>query len=127
MPPTSPTCPRPRGTRSTTTSATFSGWPTRSASSGSALVSHDVGAYVAQAFARAHPNRLIGLFFFDCPYAGIGRRWAEPDHLKEIWYQTFNQQPWAAELVGSSRQACEVYFRHFLRHWARRCRGVLRR
>ncbi|HZJ50110.1 MAG TPA: alpha/beta hydrolase [Actinomycetota bacterium] len=49
---------------------------------------------------------------------GIGNRWIEPDHITEIWYQTFNQQPWAAELVGSSRAACENYFRHFLSHWA---------
>jgi len=82
------------------------------------VVSHDVGAYVAQAFARSHPERLAGLFFFDCPYPGIGRRWAEPDHLREIWYQSFHQLPWAADLVGSSRRACEIYFRHFLDHWA---------
>jgi pimeloyl-ACP methyl ester carboxylesterase len=82
------------------------------------LVSHDVGSYISQAFARAHPDRLIGLFFFDCPYPGIGRRWIEPDQISEIWYQTFNQQPWAADLVGSSREACGIYFRHFFRHWA---------
>ena len=40
------------------------------------VVSHDVGAYVAQGFARKYPERLSGLFFFDCPYPGIGRRWA---------------------------------------------------
>ncbi len=82
------------------------------------IVSHDVGAYVAQAFARKHSDRLLGLFFFNCPYPGIGRRWADPDHLKEIWYQSFHQQPWAASLVGFSRQTCEIYFRHFLDHWA---------
>jgi pimeloyl-ACP methyl ester carboxylesterase len=82
------------------------------------IVAHDVGAYVAQAFARAHPARLAGLFFFDCPYPGIGRRWAEPDHLREIWYQSFHQLPWAAGLVGSSRATCERYLRHFLSHWA---------
>jgi pimeloyl-ACP methyl ester carboxylesterase len=82
------------------------------------IVGHDVGAYVAQTVARADPPRLVGLFFFDCPYPGIGRRWIDPDHIKEIWYQTFNQQPWAADLVGSSREACEIYVRHFLAHWA---------
>jgi pimeloyl-ACP methyl ester carboxylesterase len=82
------------------------------------IVSHDVGAYAAQALARRHPGRLSGLFFFNCPYAGIGGRWAAPDHLIEIWYQSFHQQPWAAALVGSSRDACRVYFRHFLSHWA---------
>jgi pimeloyl-ACP methyl ester carboxylesterase len=82
------------------------------------IVSHDVGAVVAQAFAHAHPERLDRLFFFDCPYAGIGSRWAEPGHLAEIWYQSFQQKPWAAALVGSSREACQVYFGNLLRHWA---------
>ena len=82
------------------------------------VVSHDVGAYVAQGFARKYPERLSGLFFFDCPYPGIGRRWASPDSINEIWYQTFNQQPWAASLIGENRRTCEVYIRHFLDHWA---------
>ena len=82
------------------------------------LVSHDVGAYVAQTFARQHAERLVGLFFFDCPYPGIGQRWAEPGHLGEIWYQSFHQLPAAVEVVGASREATERYFRHFLSHWA---------
>ena len=82
------------------------------------LVAHDVGAYVAQALARAHPERISGLFFFNCPHHGIGRRWAEAGHLIEIWYQSFHQQPFAAELVASSREACRIYIGHFLRHWA---------
>ncbi len=82
------------------------------------VVSHDVGAYVAQGFARKYPDRLSGLFFFNCPYPGIGRRWVEPDHVNEIWYQTFNQQPWAASLVGENRKTCETYIHHFLDHWA---------
>jgi pimeloyl-ACP methyl ester carboxylesterase len=82
------------------------------------VVSHDVGAYVAQGFARKYPERLYGLFFFNCPYPGIGRRWADAKSINEIWYQTFNQQPWAASLVGENRKTCETYFRHFLDHWA---------
>jgi pimeloyl-ACP methyl ester carboxylesterase len=82
------------------------------------IVSHDVGAYVAQGFARRYPERLTGLFFFNCPYPGIGERWAEPDHINEIWYQTFNQQPWAASLVGENRKTCELYISHFLNHWS---------
>lgn len=81
------------------------------------IVSHDVGAYAAQDFARRWPARTAGLFFFNCPYPGIGKRWGEPQHLKEIWYQSFHQQPWAASLIGSSRAACDIYFRHFLTHW----------
>ena len=82
------------------------------------VVSHDVGAYVAQGFARKYPDRIAGLFFFDCPYPGIGGRWVEPDSVNEIWYQSFHQQPWAASLVGENRQTCATYFWHFLDHWA---------
>jgi pimeloyl-ACP methyl ester carboxylesterase len=82
------------------------------------VVSHDVGAYVAQGFARKYPERLSGLFFFDCPYPGIGKRWASPDSINEIWYQTFHQQPWAALLVGENWKTCEAYFRHFLERWS---------
>jgi hypothetical protein len=38
--------------------------------------------------------------------------------VREIWYQSFHQQPWAADLVGSSREACGIYLKHFLDHWA---------
>lgn len=82
------------------------------------VVSHDVGAYVAQTIARHRPERLTGLFFFDCPYPGIGGRWIQPDHVKEIWYQSFNQLPWAAELIGASREACRTYFGNLIRHWS---------
>jgi pimeloyl-ACP methyl ester carboxylesterase len=82
------------------------------------IVSHDVSAVVVQALAHTHPERLARLFFFDCPYPGIGPRWAEPGHLAEIWYQYFQLQPWAAALVGSSRETCRLYFGNLLRHWA---------
>ena len=82
------------------------------------IVSHDVGAYVAQSLGRQAPERLAGLFFFDCPYPGIGPRAATPDRLREIWYTSFHTLPWAADLVGSSRDACRIYFGGLIRHWA---------
>jgi len=82
------------------------------------IVSHDVGSFVAQRFAARYPERVRGLFFFNCVYPGIGKRWLEPDSVTEIWYQSFHQQPWAADLVGSSREACGIYLKHFLDHWA---------
>lgn len=84
------------------------------------IVSHDVGSFVAQTLARKAPQRVRGLFFFNCAYPGIGRRWVEPGHLPEVWYQFFHQKDWAAELVGSSREACRIYFREMLRHWSHR-------
>lgn len=82
------------------------------------IVAHDVGSFIAQALARRAPERITGLFFFNCAYPGIGARWVEPRHLGEVWYQHFHQQPWAAELLGSSREACRIYLRHFLSHWS---------
>lgn len=82
------------------------------------IVSHDVGAYVAQRFARDNPERVAGLFFFNCPYDGIGHRWAEAPHLLQTWYQYFNQQPFAAGLVGASRDTCRRYIGHFLKAWS---------
>lgn len=84
------------------------------------LVAHDVGAYVGQTLGRLAPRRFDKLFFFDCPYPGIGDRWAEPGKLGEIWYQSFNQMPFAAALVGATRESCRAYIGHFLRHWAGR-------
>lgn len=82
------------------------------------FVSHDVGAQGVQAFARANPGRVAGLYFFNCPHPGIGRRWADADTLPETWYQYFHQLPLAAELVGRSRDACRLYIGHFLSHWS---------
>ncbi|MFQ5995117.1 MAG: alpha/beta fold hydrolase [Acidiferrobacterales bacterium] len=82
------------------------------------IVSHDVGSFITRNFALKYPERIVGLFFFDCPYPGIGRRFLEPDYQAECWYRSFNQLPWAADMVGRSRDSCRLYFSHFLRHWA---------
>lgn len=82
-----------------------------------AIVSHDVGSFVAQQFALAWPDRVSRLFFFNCAYPGIGQRWGDWQLFPETWYQQFHQKDFAAALVGSSREACRIYFRHFLTHW----------
>lgn len=82
------------------------------------LVGHDVGAYVMQSLARRHPERVARLLFFNCPTHGVGARWREPDHINQIWYQTFHQMPYAAAIVGASRESCRAHIGHFLRHWA---------
>jgi pimeloyl-ACP methyl ester carboxylesterase len=83
-----------------------------------AIVSHDVGSFVAQQTAIAASDRVSALFFFNCTYPGIGKRWGEYSHFRETWYQQFHQKDFAAALVGSSRDACRIYFRHFLTHWS---------
>jgi len=82
------------------------------------IVGHDVGAQVAQELALETPERIRGLFFGNCPYPGIGRRWVEDGQAAEIWYQGLNRQPWAPALVGHSRETCRLYIGHFLSHWS---------
>lgn len=82
------------------------------------IVTHDFGAVWVQEFARTYRDRVAKLVLFNPPYPGIGMRWLEPGHVREVWYQMFHQLPWAEELVGSSRRATELYLRHFLSHWS---------
>lgn len=84
------------------------------------FVGHDVGAYVMQRLALRHPERVVGLFFFNCGTHGVGARWREPSQINEIWYQTFHQMPFAPDLVGASRESCCAYIGHFLTHWSHR-------
>ena len=81
------------------------------------LAAHDVGAGVAQLLAREHGERLTRLFLFNGAHPGVGNRWVAPTHVSEIWYQSFQQLPWAAELVGYSRDTCRIYFANMLAHW----------
>lgn len=84
------------------------------------IVGHDVGGAVMQVLARTAPDRIAGLFFFDFVYPGIGPRMGEAGRLTEIWYQSFHQMAMAATLVGATRDNCQTYIGHFLRHWAYR-------
>jgi pimeloyl-ACP methyl ester carboxylesterase len=83
-----------------------------------AIATHDFGAVWVQTFARTYRDRVSKLILFNPPYPGIGMRWLEPGHVREVWYQMFHQLPWAEELAGSSRRATELYIRHFLSHWS---------
>ncbi len=84
------------------------------------VIGHDVGGAAMQPLARNAPDRVAGLFFFGCVYPGIGPRMGAPDRLNEIWYQSFNQMDMAPTLVGASRETCQAYISHFLRHWSYR-------
>ena len=82
------------------------------------IVAHDFGALWSQRFAREYPELLERLVLFNPPYPGIGGRFFQPPQSFETWYMLFHQQPWAEDLVGSSRANIETYLRHFLRHWS---------
>lgn len=82
------------------------------------IVTHDFGAAWVQQFARTYRDRVERLVMFNPPYPGIGMRWLEPQHVREVWYQMFHQLPWAEDLVTSSREATRLYVSHFLSHWS---------
>jgi pimeloyl-ACP methyl ester carboxylesterase len=84
------------------------------------VVGHDVGGYAAQSLAQDHPALVDRLFFFNCPTVSVGNRWIRDGQLNEVWYQSFHQLDLASALVGTSRETCRIYFRHFLTHWAYR-------
>ncbi len=84
------------------------------------VVGHDVGGGLMQPMARAAPERISGLFFFDFLYPGIGPRMAEPERLNNIWYQSFNQLDIAPIMIGASRESCRAYFGYLLKHWSHR-------
>ena len=69
------------------------------------FVGHDVGTTVMQSLALRYPERVAGLFFFNCATHGVGQRWREPSQINEIWYQTFHQMPYTAALIGASRDS----------------------
>ena len=82
------------------------------------IVTHDVGSWVTQAYALRNTGRLKALFFFNCPYPGVGKRWNEPEHHVNTWYQQFHQMPFAAELLTRDRENAKIYFRYMLDYWS---------
>ena len=85
------------------------------------LVGHDIGGAVMQSLARMAPERLIGLFFFDFVYPGIGARMGAPDRLGETWYMTFHQTELAA-LEASLAVAADLQAERAAleQHWRQR-------
>ncbi|MEX0799801.1 MAG: alpha/beta hydrolase [Dehalococcoidia bacterium] len=82
------------------------------------IASHDFGSLWTYRFAVLHRDLIDKLVFFQPAYPGIANRFLTPDRQIETWYQFFHQLPLAEELVGSSREATEIYLRHFLTHWS---------
>ena len=75
------------------------------------IVGHDVGGAAMQPLARKAPERVVGLFFFDFVYPGIGARMGAPDRLNEIWYQGFNQMDMAPVLAALRGLLAKLIFR----------------
>jgi pimeloyl-ACP methyl ester carboxylesterase len=81
------------------------------------LGGYDVGSRVAQAVARAAPDRVRALVVSP-PLPGAGRRVLEPDAQTAFWYQPFHRADLSVALLDGRPDAVRSYLRHFWTHWS---------
>jgi pimeloyl-ACP methyl ester carboxylesterase len=81
------------------------------------LAGYDIGSRIAQAAARAAPDRVRALVVSP-PLPGGGRRVLEPEAQREFWYQPFHNLRLVEELLDGRPEAVRAYLRHFWSHWS---------
>ncbi|MER6618030.1 alpha/beta fold hydrolase [Streptomyces xantholiticus] len=81
------------------------------------VAGHDIGSRIAVAIARLRPD-LIRALVLTPPLPGMGERILGPQAAPEFWYLSFNQLPFAVELLDGRPDAMRVFLRHFWTHWA---------
>jgi pimeloyl-ACP methyl ester carboxylesterase len=74
------------------------------------VVGHDIGGWVAYAFARARPDATSTLMIMETPIPGI-EPFLHLDVDVPLWHGAFHMIPDLPEALVADRQA--VYFRHF--------------
>jgi pimeloyl-ACP methyl ester carboxylesterase len=81
------------------------------------VAGYDIGSRIAQALARAEPDRVRALVIAP-PLPGIGQRVLTPDAVREFWYQPFHRLDLAERLIDGKAEAVRAYLRHFWEHWS---------
>ena len=81
------------------------------------LAGYDIGSRIAQAVARAAPDRVRALVLAP-PLPGAGDRVLTPDAQREFWYQPFHRLGLADELIDGRPDAVRAYLRHIWSHWS---------
>jgi pimeloyl-ACP methyl ester carboxylesterase len=81
------------------------------------LAGYDIGSRIAQAVARAAPQRVRALVLAP-PLPGAGERVLTPDSQREFWYQPFHRLELADQLLDGNPDAIRAYLRHFWSHWS---------
>nr|AZP57170.1 epoxide hydrolase [synthetic construct]CAA73331.1 epoxide hydrolase [Agrobacterium tumefaciens] len=84
------------------------------------VVGHDFAAIVLHKFIRKYSDRVIKAAIFDPIQPDFGPVYFGLGHVHESWYSQFHQLDMAVEVVGSSREVCKKYFKHFFDHWSYR-------
>jgi pimeloyl-ACP methyl ester carboxylesterase len=81
------------------------------------LAGYDIGSRIAQAVARAAPDRVRALVVSP-PLPGAGRRVLTAEAQREFWYQPFHSLRLVEELLDGQPEAVGAYLRHFWSHWS---------
>jgi pimeloyl-ACP methyl ester carboxylesterase len=81
------------------------------------LAGYDIGSRIAQAVARAAPDRVRALVVSP-PLPGAGDRVLTAEAQREFWYQPFHNLGLIEELVDGRPEAVRAYLRHFWSHWS---------
>jgi pimeloyl-ACP methyl ester carboxylesterase len=81
------------------------------------LAGYDIGSRIAQAVARATPDRVRALVLSP-PLPGAGQRVLTASAQREFWYQPFHSLRLVEELVDGRPPAVRAYLRHFWSHWS---------
>jgi pimeloyl-ACP methyl ester carboxylesterase len=81
------------------------------------IAGYDIGSRIAQAVARAAPDRVRALVVSP-PVPGAGERVLTVGAQREFWYQPFHQLELADDLIDGDPAAVRGYLRHFWSHWS---------
>jgi pimeloyl-ACP methyl ester carboxylesterase len=81
------------------------------------LAGYDIGSRIAQAAARAAPERVRALVISP-PLPGAGERVLTAEAQREFWYQPFHNLGLVEELLDGRPGAVRAYLRHFWSHWS---------
>ncbi|MGH3555988.1 MAG: alpha/beta fold hydrolase [Mycobacterium sp.] len=82
------------------------------------IVGHDYASIVVHKFIRKYRDRVIKAAIFDAITPDFGPFYLGFPHIAESWYSQFHQTDMSVKLVTSSREACKIYFKHFMDHWS---------
>jgi pimeloyl-ACP methyl ester carboxylesterase len=87
------------------------------------LIGHDVGTWVAYAYAATWPGQVRRLVVMDAALPGISPAWTpSPDSIIKTWHFAFNALPELPELLVAGRE--DAFLRWLFRHKSHRPSAV---
>lgn len=81
------------------------------------IAGYDIGSRVAQAIARAAPERVAGLVLTP-GFPSLAPLVVDPAMARHYWYQHLHRLPLAAALIDGQRDAVAAYLTHIWATWS---------